>query len=110
VSDPARVDLTKGDRLRWARRQMRLTRKELANATGISEQALGYYERDERVASGEALEKLVPVLGVTSDFLLGLKGTPRYLRGKSTAHKPYKRKITKPTQSPSVTLARPLGG
>jgi transcriptional regulator with XRE-family HTH domain len=68
--------LTTGERIRWLRRRQHLSQRALADAIGISEQALGNYERDERPLPGEVARALAVELKTTTDYLLRLKATP----------------------------------
>ena len=64
-----------GKRIAEYRRERKLTQEELANRIGISAQALSQYERGMRYPDIEILKSLCTVLGVSSDYLIGLKET-----------------------------------
>lgn len=76
--------LTTGERIRWLRGRRRLTRKALAAAVRVSEDALGNYERDDRALPGEVARGLAIALECSTDYLLRLRATPPKVRGKRT--------------------------
>ena len=60
-------------RLKELREDKGLTLKELGNQVGISDVALGRWERATRIPSIESLMILVKFFGVTAGYLLGLE-------------------------------------
>lgn len=62
-----------GKRIAESRRDKKLTQEELANRIGITAQALSQYERGLRYPDIAILKALCVTLGVSSDYLMGLK-------------------------------------
>jgi hypothetical protein len=60
-----------GDRIRLHRLIKRMSRGDLAKHLGMSEQAVGLYERSERQPTFENLREMASLFGVTIDYLLG---------------------------------------
>ncbi|WP_338595600.1 helix-turn-helix transcriptional regulator [Clostridium baratii] len=60
-----------GSIIREHRKKAKLTLKELANSTGVSEQAISQYERNKRTPSTTTIKKIGEVLGV--DLLTELR-------------------------------------
>lgn len=60
-----------GGRLRALRKEEGITMKELGKIIGVSESAIGMYERGEREPDHAALNKIVDHFNVTTDYLLG---------------------------------------
>lgn len=60
------------NRLRQTRKQQGLTIKEVAYTVGITEQALSYYEREEREPRRETWIKLADYYDVPVSYLMGL--------------------------------------
>ena len=52
-------------------RQKKLTQRELAGMSGVTEAAMSRYLRGERQPRAEAVANMATALGVTSDYLLG---------------------------------------
>ena len=69
---------TFGKRLRLLRNEKKLKQEELGKKIGITQGAVGMYERGEREPSLEMIEKLRSFFGVTTDYLLGVS-TERHL-------------------------------
>lgn len=67
------MDMTIGKRIGHLRRQKNLTQEELANAMGVSPQAVSKWENDQTCPDISALPKLARLLGVTVDELLSGK-------------------------------------
>lgn len=59
------------DNLKKLREARKLTKKDVANSTGITERAYIAYEYGERDVSTETLIKLADFYGVSTDYLLG---------------------------------------
>ncbi len=64
------MDMTIGKRIAMLRRQKNLTQEELANAMGVSPQAVSKWENDQTCPDITALPKLSRLLGVSVDELL----------------------------------------
>lgn len=61
-----------GERLRALRKQKKLTQKQLAALIGVKNSIISFYEVGDRFPSPEIIIKLSRVLGVSTDFLLGV--------------------------------------
>lgn len=59
------------DQLKLLRERKKLTKKQIADAVGITERAYITYEYGQRDVSTELLAKLADFYGVTTDYLLG---------------------------------------
>ena len=59
------------ERLKELREEKNLTIKELSQELGVSDVAVGRWERGDRVPSIESLELLVRFFGVTAGYLIG---------------------------------------
>ena len=67
------IKLTNSERLKDLREEKHLTLKQLAVQTGLSQSALGSYEKDEgKEISPYSVTKLAEFYGVSADYLLGL--------------------------------------
>lgn len=75
--------MSEGKRIRYYRNKNRITMKQLAERIGVSEQAIGNYERGDRTPSTQILIKIANALGVDTIDLLDIKkdGTPRSTPG-----------------------------
>ena len=60
-----------GENIRYIRKKKKLTLKALGIKVGLSEQAIGQYERGDRKASIEVLDKIAAALDVSINDLLG---------------------------------------
>lgn len=60
-----------GSRLRALRESSHMTQQEVADAVGVTPEAIGNYEGDKREPKGDILVKLARVFGVSTDYLLG---------------------------------------
>ncbi len=67
------MDMTIGKRIAQYRRQKNLKQEELANALGISPQAVSKWENDQTCPDISLLPRLAKLLGVTTDELLSGK-------------------------------------
>jgi len=67
------MDMTIGKRIGLLRRQKNLTQEDLANAMGVSPQAVSKWENDQTCPDISALPKLARLLGVTVAELLSGK-------------------------------------
>ena len=61
-----------GERLRNLRKQKNLMQKQLAALIGVKNSIISFYEVGDRFPSPEIIIKLSRVLGVSTDFLLGV--------------------------------------
>lgn len=68
-----------GKRLEQQRLLMKLTRKEVSTATGLSVSAISNYENEERTPSLQALIRLARVYRCSTDYLLGFDISERKL-------------------------------
>ena len=56
--------------------EKRMTQKQLAQASGITESAVSHYVKGDRVPRGVNLKKIANALGTTTDYLLSQEGVP----------------------------------
>ncbi|MED4922942.1 helix-turn-helix transcriptional regulator [Anoxybacillus geothermalis] len=68
--------MTFGKRLRFLRKKMNMTQKDLADKFRLGESTIGMYERDEREPSFEFVRQLADFFNVTTDYLLGRTDHP----------------------------------
>lgn len=61
------------ERLRSVRRSRGMTQEELAELVSISQKSIAAYERGIRDPGSDMVAKLADVLGVTTDYLLGIE-------------------------------------
>lgn len=61
-----------GERILNALDTRKMTQRELANKTGITEVTISRYAQSKRVPKGPEIVKISKALGCTTDFLLGL--------------------------------------
>lgn len=54
--------------------EKRMTQKQLAQASGITESAVSHYVKGDRVPRGVNLKKIANALGTTTDYLLSQDG------------------------------------
>ena len=59
------------DNLKSLREQKKITKKQVADAIGVTERAYITYEYGQRDVSTETLQKFADFYGVTTDYLLG---------------------------------------
>lgn len=69
---------TFGQRLTRMRTLRGMTKVQLADRTGVTDMAIGYWERDQRIPSAENLAALATVFRVPMDVLW--RGSPRQRR------------------------------
>lgn len=62
-----------GKELKYAREERALSQNDLSKKTGISQQNISLWERDERIPSIEFCVKLADFYGITLDELIGRK-------------------------------------
>lgn len=70
-----------GARLAALRKTAGLSQMQLAEAVGIPQRTLSFYERDAESVPSELLSSLAKALGVTVEALLGLETAPKNKRG-----------------------------
>lgn len=61
-----------GKRLKELRKQRDLTQKQLAELLGTKDSIISFYETGERNPSPEIIKKLATILGVSTDYLMGM--------------------------------------
>src|SRR5580658_2684152 len=61
-----------GERLVAAREEAGLSQRELADKLGVTQRALSWWEREPVALRPEQVAQLASVLGVSTDFLLGV--------------------------------------
>ena len=67
--------MTFGDRLRKLRVEKRLTQEQIADRLGLTKSVISAYETGLRSPSYDVLIRLCGMLGVTTDYLLGVDQT-----------------------------------
>jgi transcriptional regulator with XRE-family HTH domain len=65
------MDVKIGERIRLHRILSKMSRAELAKRFGITEQAIGMYERGDREPNIEQIKSLATMFEVSTDYLLG---------------------------------------
>jgi transcriptional regulator with XRE-family HTH domain len=65
------MDIEIGKRIKAHRLLNRMSRSDLAKRFGITEQAIGMYERGEREPNIEQIKQLALMFNLTTDYLLG---------------------------------------
>ncbi len=68
-----------GERIKLLREKDYCSQAELANQIGISQSALGNYERGDRVPDANTLVSLAQYFKVSADYLLGLSNDPSHV-------------------------------
>jgi transcriptional regulator with XRE-family HTH domain len=71
------------DRLKALREERGWSQRELSRHCGLSLSAINFYERGEVEPSAKHLKKMAEVLGVSTDYLLGLSDYPTAQFGSS---------------------------
>jgi len=64
-------------RLRELRASKKLTQKQVAEGTGLSERAYQHYELEEKEPTLGSINKLADFFEVSTDYLLGRSDTPQ---------------------------------
>ena len=64
---------TLSERLKMLRMEKQMTQKELAQATGLSQSAIGYWENGQRIPNALAVIALAKFFHVSIDYLIGFK-------------------------------------
>lgn len=67
------ISATIGERLVQARRQAGLSQMDLSTKTGISQNSISRYERNERIPKADIVVQICNVLGISSEWLMGSK-------------------------------------
>ena len=62
-----------GKRLAEARKQRRLTQRQLAAVLGVNQKMIEYYERRASNVTAEVIKKIANAFGMSADELLGIK-------------------------------------
>lgn len=60
--------------------QKGISQKDLAIKAGVTESAMSYYVKGERIPRGEVLSRIAKALGTSTDYLLGNDGKLQYLQ------------------------------
>ncbi len=60
--------------------QKEISQKELASKAGVTESAMSYYVKGERIPRGEVLSRIAKALSTSTDYLLGNDGKLQYLQ------------------------------
>lgn len=78
IGEPAGMKIKSiiGERIKELREKQGLTQKELATFLGISDRAVGYYEKEERTPPPDMLQKIADFFDVSVDYLLGRTDLP----------------------------------
>ncbi len=66
-----------GNRLKGLRNKKGMTQKELADMLGVTDGAIGMWERGRREPDGDKLSQLARIFGVSVDYLLGHSDNPK---------------------------------
>lgn len=66
-----------GNRLKGLRNKKGMTQKELADMLGVTDGAVGMWERGRREPGGDKLSQLARIFGVSVDYLLGHSDNPK---------------------------------
>ena len=66
-----------GQRLKIARTQKNLSRKQVAEIVGVTASLIGLYETDERLPSLPVFMKLASCYGVSTDYLLNCEASDK---------------------------------
>jgi transcriptional regulator with XRE-family HTH domain len=69
------------ERIYELRKRLKWTQTELAQAAGLSQNAISDYEGEKRQAGSEAIAALARALECSADYLLGLTDDPTPVRG-----------------------------
>jgi transcriptional regulator with XRE-family HTH domain len=79
LPDDDRIDPTIGERHMLARRRCGLSQRELARRVPMSITSLNQFERGKQSLPVERLARLCRLLGVSADYVLGLRPEPQPL-------------------------------
>lgn len=72
------------NRIKELRKQLGMTQKELAHKLSVSQQAVGGWETGRTEPNTETISKLAALFNVTSDYLIGKDGTPKWATKEDT--------------------------
>lgn len=72
-----------GDRIKYQRERLNLSREDLANKLQIKYHTLAKYETNDREPDYETLVQIANTLGVTTDYILGKNQIKTSSKGKS---------------------------
>lgn len=61
-----------GERIKKKRQELKLSQRELAEEIEVTPSAINQYEKGDKVPSSEKIIKLAKILGISSDYLLGV--------------------------------------
>ena len=75
----------KGSRLKELRDSKSMTQSQLAEVLGVSQQAVGKWERETASPNDEMLKKIAALFFTTTDYLLGYDDAPSYYTDQETA-------------------------
>ena len=75
----------KGSRLKELRDSKSMTQSQLAEVLGVSQQAVGKWERETASPNDEMLKKIAAIFFTTIDYLLGYDDAPSYYTDPETA-------------------------
>ena len=75
----------KGSRLKELRDSKSMTQSQLAEVLGVSQQAVGKWERETASPNDEMLKKIAALFFTTTDYLLGYDDAPSYYTDPETA-------------------------
>ncbi len=70
------MDISFGERLARAMRVKKMKQKDLSKSSGVTEATISRYVNDKRHPDVMFLRKVVPILGVSADYLLGFTDEP----------------------------------
>lgn len=65
------MNTTLGEKIKYLRRQKKLSQKEFGKLFSLAESTIGMYERDERKPDYETLKSFADFFNVSTDYLLG---------------------------------------
>lgn len=71
--------MTIGERINALCDKNDIKQKELAELIGVTEATMSRYINDKRVPKGESAAKMATILGVTTEYLLGISDDPQHL-------------------------------
>lgn len=74
-----------GSRLKILRENQGLTQAQFSEIMGVSQQAVGKWERETASPNDEMLKRIATYFNVTIDYLLGYDESPRYYADPETA-------------------------
>ena len=60
-----------GERIKAIRKENNMSQKDLAKIIGVTDRAIGYYEKEQRVPPQDILQKLADFFNTSVDYILG---------------------------------------